>query len=160
LIHIQGRNFDPALVDTLVFVGNELNWFCTVEQLNTTDIYCRTPPASPAYNISLPQIVDLEDNLMADNTCGSPGACVFNYIGSTGSPQLSSISINVISSGSVILTGNNLNLYPPLVVLNNQLTGVVTVVTPTSYTATTIVFNVPNVESGPYNVNARLDPLG
>ncbi len=30
LINIKGINFSPALDETLVFVGNALNWFCTV----------------------------------------------------------------------------------------------------------------------------------
>lgn len=46
LLHLQGINFSPALDETLVFVGDELNWMCNVESLNTTDILCRTPPIS------------------------------------------------------------------------------------------------------------------
>lgn len=52
LIHLKGINFDTAIDETLVFVGNALNWFCNVESLNTTDIFCRTPPVNPSYNIS------------------------------------------------------------------------------------------------------------
>lgn len=52
LINIEGINFSPALDETLVFVGPEINWFCNVEQLNTSNILCRTPEASKDYNIS------------------------------------------------------------------------------------------------------------
>lgn len=30
LVTIQGINFSPALDETLVFVGDELNWMCNV----------------------------------------------------------------------------------------------------------------------------------
>lgn len=30
LINIKGVNFSPALDETLVFVGNEINWMCNV----------------------------------------------------------------------------------------------------------------------------------
>jgi hypothetical protein len=71
LLHIQGLNFSPALDETLVYVGNELNWFCQLESLNATDAFCRTPPASPYYNISLPQPVYMECRLMYVATCPS-----------------------------------------------------------------------------------------
>jgi len=69
LINIKGINFSPVLEETLVFVGNEINWLCTVEQLNSTNILCRTPPFNEYYNISQPQPVVLTNRLMVDSTC-------------------------------------------------------------------------------------------
>ena len=82
---------------------------------------------------------------MADNTCGAAGACTFNYIPKASSPQLTAISATVIASGSVVLSGYNLNLYTPQVVLTNAATGVTTFVTPVSATATSLNFTLPNV---------------
>lgn len=36
LLHIQGINFAPALDETLIYIGNELNWWCLVENITTT----------------------------------------------------------------------------------------------------------------------------
>jgi hypothetical protein len=155
LIHLQGINFDTAMDETLVFVGIAINWFCNVESLNTTDILCRTPPAGPDYNISQPQAVVLTNRLMVDNTCANANSCLFNYISSASSPTLTSMSVNIIASGSVTLIGTNLNLSPPVVVLTNTLTGVVTIANTTSSSVTSVTFLVPSVESGPYNVVVR-----
>lgn len=160
LIHIQGKNFSSAVDETLVFVGNAINWLCNLVSVNTTDILCRTPPFNPTYNISTPQTVLLTNRLMVDNTCDNSSGCVFTYLPSVSSPNLTGISTNRIASGSVVLTGNNLNLATPLVVLTNILTGVVTTTNPSSSSANSVTFVVPSVESGPYNVVVRQDPIG
>lgn len=49
LITIIGTNFSPASGDTLVYVGDTLDWFCSVETINSTVIQCRTPPISSDY---------------------------------------------------------------------------------------------------------------
>jgi hypothetical protein len=46
-------------------------------------------------------------------------------------------------------------LSPPVVVLTNTLTGVVTIANTTSSSVTSVTFLVPSVESGPYNVVVR-----
>ena len=69
LVHIQGRNFAPALDESLVYIGIELNWWCLVDTVNSTDILCRTPKASQYYNISQPQTVYVEVRLMVENVC-------------------------------------------------------------------------------------------
>jgi hypothetical protein len=131
---------------------------CSVEQLNTTDILCRTPPISPYYNISLPQSVVLTNRLMVDNTCG--GTCSFSYLDASLSPSLTNMSANSITTGNIVLNGTNFNLGTPVVVLTNKKTGLVTQVTPTSVTASSLSFAVPSVESGKYNVKVRIDPVG
>ncbi len=54
---------------------------------------------------------------MIDNTCN--GSCGFTYLSSSSSPSLETISPNVVSSGTISLTGVNLNLgsSSPVVVL-------------------------------------------
>lgn len=139
-------------------MGDEINWICNVEELNTTDILCRTPAISPYYNASVAQGVILTNRLMVDNTCG--GVCDFTYLDASSSPKLTSMSSNTIIYGSITLTGVNLALGTPIVVLTNKDTSLATTVTPSSVNATSITFNVPNLETGSYNVKARLDPVG
>jgi hypothetical protein len=158
LIHLKGINFSPALDETLVFIGNELNWMCNVEELNTTDILCRTPPISPYYNVSVPQDVVLTNRLMVDNTCG--GTCSFSYIAEGQSPTLTKMSTNSITTGSIVLNGTNFSLGTPIVILTNLNTSLATKVTPTGVTATSLTFAVPSVESGQYDVKVRIDPIG
>lgn len=85
---------------------------------------------------------------------------MFNYMTQSLSPSLTSMSVNTIISGSVTLTGLNIGSGSPKVVLTNKDTGVVTLVTPTSFNSTSVGFTVPNVESGSYNVKVRIDPIG
>ena len=160
LIHVQGINFSPALDETLVFVGNAINWFCAVESLNTTDILCRTPAFNANYNLALPQPVILENRLMVDNTCG--GSCDFSYLASSSSPSLTTISPSTISSGTITLVGTNLDLIAskPVIVVQNVDTGAIYTVAAATANATTLTFTLPKVESGYYNVRARLDPIG
>jgi len=63
-------------------------------------------------------------------------------------PKITSISTNALTTGSVTITGTNLNLSAPSVILTNKLTGVVTLVNPQSSNATTVVFNLPSIEAG------------
>lgn len=158
LVNLKGINFSPALDETLVFIGLEMNWLCSVQSVNTTDILCRTPPINQYYNVSVAQKVTLTNRLMVDNTCS--GTCSFSYIPLSQSPSLSAISTNSITTGTITLTGANLNLGTPVVVLTNKKTGLATTVTPTSATATSLVFTVPSVQSGEYNVKVRVDPVG
>lgn len=98
---------------------------------------------------------------MVDNTCN--GSCGFTYLSSSSSPSLQTISPTVASSGSISLTGLNLNLgtASPVVVLENYETGEVTLVNTTiTSSATSLNFTLPQVESGSYAVRVRLDPIG
>jgi len=98
---------------------------------------------------------------MVDNTCN--GSCGFTYLNSSSSPSLKTISTNVASSGTISLTGLNLNLgtSSPVVVLENYETGEVTIVNTTiTSSATSLNFTLPQVESGSYAVRVRLDPIG
>jgi hypothetical protein len=50
LLTITGTNFSPATGDTLVYVGDTLDWFCSIESISATVIQCRTPPISSDYH--------------------------------------------------------------------------------------------------------------
>lgn len=96
---------------------------------------------------------------MADNTC--QGVCSFTYLDKTASPSLSSISTNSITTGSIVLTGKNLNLGgSPKIILTNMNTSKVTTVIPTSASDVSVNFTLPNVEAGFYDVKVRADPTG
>ena len=47
-----------------------------------------------------------------------------------------------------------------VVIFENKLTSEKTVVTPTTTTATTVEFTIPDVQDGAYNVRTRVDPNG
>lgn len=158
LIHLKGINFSPALDETLISVGDEINTLCSVESVNTTDILCRTPAASPFYNISNPQGVILTNRLMVDNTCPANN-CGFTYQSESSSPKLTSISTNTISSGTVTLAGNLFDIGSQ-VILTNKLTAKETIVAPTTTSINSIVFTLPEIESGPYVVKVRVDSRG
>ncbi len=51
LLTITGVNFSPAYSDTLVYIGSTLNWFCSIESITKTEIKCRTPQMSSAYEV-------------------------------------------------------------------------------------------------------------
>lgn len=96
-----------------------------------------------------------------DNTCGSANACQFSYNVASSSPSLTSISTTWATAGDITLMGTNLNAgSSPIVVLKNQLTNAITLVTPKTSSATSVVFTLPSVESGPYDVKVRSDPVG
>ncbi|CAM6001509.1 unnamed protein product [Sphagnum balticum] len=99
---------------------------------------------------------------MVDNTCANSGACTFAYLDQSLGPHITSISSNSITTGSVTLAGTNFNVggATPKVILSNKGTGKVTVVIPTSSSATSVTFTLPNVETGNYNVKVRSDPIG
>lgn len=116
---------------------------CSVINLTTTDIFCRTPPISPDYNVSSPQNIVLTNRLMADSTCN--GSCSFSYNSQSQSPSLSSISVNSITSGIITLNGTNLALGNPIVILTNVNTSLSTEVVPNSASATSITFLLPKI---------------
>lgn len=67
------------------------------------------------------------------------------------------------ATGSITVTGTNFdltNLADLRITLTNTRTYEETVVTPTTPLATSIAFDVPDVEAGDYVVRVRLDPEG
>ena len=60
------------------------------------------------------------------------------------------------------ITGLNLDMAGSalVVIFENKLTSEKTVVTPTTTTATTVEFTIPDVQDGAYNVRTRVDPNG
>lgn len=69
----------------------------------------------------------------------------------------------ISGAGTITLTGANLDIVPSAnvkVVVKNKVTSAKTILTPTSGTSTQIVFNVPALQAGIYEVRARLDPIG
>jgi hypothetical protein len=155
LLTIQGRNFvaDPA--QSLVFIGNALNQFCYVETITSSSITCRTiirDSIDASYvNKSVP--ITLTSRLIIDNTCEN-SACHFEYIDSSVSPYIYNISAKSITilTNSLLLTGSRFNIGTScMVALTNTVTNVVIIVTPNSFTESSINFTVPNtVEAGTY----------
>jgi IPT/TIG domain len=91
LITITGNNFSPAYSDTLVYIGDTLNWFCNIETITKTQITCRTPDISKYYAPGSAQRVVISTKLYQFNSC--PGdSCNFTYLTSALSPNLTSIS--------------------------------------------------------------------
>lgn len=50
LITITGTNFDTTSQQTLVFIGQTINWMCSIETITATTITCRAPAISDDYN--------------------------------------------------------------------------------------------------------------
>lgn len=78
LLTITGTNISPTSPDTLVFVGDTLNWFCNIESINSTEIKCRTPAISEDYLPNVPVDVVISTKLIALSTCS--GSCSFSYL--------------------------------------------------------------------------------
>lgn len=104
LLTITGTNFSPAYSDTLVYIGDRLNWFCNIETITTTQITCRTPQISSTYTVGESQRVVVSTKLYLFNTC--PGNnCNFSYVDITASPSLASISQSTANAVTLTLTG-------------------------------------------------------
>lgn len=82
---------------------------------------------------------------MVDNTCDVGSDCSFTYNIQASSPQLSSMSTNIINTGTITLTGTNLNIGTPQVILTNLDTNLVSIVVPSTSSATSLTFTVPKV---------------
>jgi len=101
----------------------------------------------------------VNNKLRIDSTCS--GTCTFTYVDEASSPLLSSISPSTITSGDINLTGERFDAGSTCeAVLVNRVTGVTTVLTPSSCTPTGIVAPVAGVESGYYFIKARTDDIG
>lgn len=107
LITITGTNFSPDAQNTLVYIGDTLNWFCNIENITATQIKCRTPPISKAYAVGTPVKVYVSTRLIILNSC--VGSCsTFTYMAADSSPILTAISSTTTNVGSITLTGTTL----------------------------------------------------
>jgi hypothetical protein len=104
LLTITGTNFSPAYSDTLVYIGDTLNWFCNIVTITATQITCRTPPISKDYTAGASQRVVISTKLYLFNTCPSNN-CNFTYLDATSSPMLSTISLSKANAVTLTLTG-------------------------------------------------------
>lgn len=67
LLTITGENFSTDRQNTLVYIGDTLNWFCTIESITTTEIKCRTPAISRFYSVGSPVSVVVSTRLLILN---------------------------------------------------------------------------------------------
>lgn len=161
LLTITGENFSTDTQNTLVYVGDTLNWFCAIESITTTQIKCRTPAISRFYAIGVPVNVVVSTRLLILNSC--TGACQFTYLTTSASPALtssssSSFSLAGSSTKTITLTGTNLldAGNQAEVALTNTVTLVTTVFTAGSLSATSLTFTVTaSLPSGNYEVRVR-----
>jgi hypothetical protein len=161
LLTITGENFATASQQTLVYVGDTLNWFCTVESITATQIKCRTPAISSAYKVNETQNVVVSTRLLILNAC--TGVCSFSYIDAASSPRLTAISsssVTVAGSSSLTITLTGLNLQDANsfadVALTHNVTSQVIVFTALSVSATSVTFNITSaLTSGQYYVQVR-----
>lgn len=161
LVTVTGTNFNSNTQNTHVYVGHTLNWFCTIESITATEIKCRTPAISKEYSVGSPVDVVASTRLIILNSC--TGTCKFTYLDAASSPSLTAVSsatntVTGTSTKAITLTGTNLidgNGFAD-VALTHSTTKKVTVFTPTSKTATSVVFNLDSsVVSGTYKVSVR-----
>lgn len=158
LITISGSNFSPSYSDTLVYVGDELNWFCRIETITTTQITCRTPPIASSYLPGDNQRVVISTKLYSLSTC--PGNnCNFIYLSQTASPNLTKISASS-AAGAVQLTLNGSGFIVSTtcsVSLTSQANSSVVYAVPSdNCTNTSATFTVPrSVPSANYWVRVR-----
>lgn len=162
LLTITGQNFATEPQQTLVYVGDTLNWFCTIETITTTEIKCRTPAISKFYEVGSPVNVVVSTRLLILNEC--TGTCQFTYVASDSSPALtssssSSFSLAGSSTKTITLTGTNLldSGNQAEVAVTNTISKKTTVFpavgTPT---ATSVAFTVDStLTSGNYEVVVR-----
>lgn len=150
LINIKGINFAPNILETLVFVGDAINWQCNVESVTKTDIFCRTPPINPNYNISKAQPITLTNRIVVDATCSTLGNCQFTYMAASVSPQISSLSASAVISGIGTLTINGFNFGSGKVMLTNKLTNAKLLLSPKTMTTISATIALPLVEAGFY----------
>lgn len=106
LLTITGNNFSPEIQNTLIFIGDTLNWFCNIESITLTQVKCRTPAISSAYTAGTAVNVYGTTRLVIINSC--TGTCTFTYISAATSPTLTAISATTTNAGSITLTGTSL----------------------------------------------------
>ena len=150
-----------AAQQTLAYVGFALNWFCTIESITATEIQCRTPSINRLYKPGEALKVVVSTRLLILNYC--TGTCDFSYINETDSPTIaslssSSVSVSGLSTKTITITGTNLvdtNNFAD-VTLTHTISSQVIVITPSSVSDTSVVFDVTTaVVSGKYEVRTR-----
>jgi len=159
LITITGQNFSPATSDTLVYIGDTLNWFCTILNITTTQIQCRTP-AIGIYSPGVAQRVVISTKLIVLNTCN--GNCNFTYLNAGSSPNITNISASTATVQNITLTGTNFTSGGTFSVCKVSLTNtdskVVTILPTISCSDTSAVFAVlSTVIAGNYQVQLLND---
>lgn len=146
----------PENQQTLVYVGEALNWFCNIEKINKTSIECRTPSINKKYSPGTPVSVVVSTRLLILNSCS--GKCSFTYNSASASPSLTTSSTLKTNVGTVTLNGTLLvdsNNFAE-VTLTNSVTGEIVVLPATNTSNTSVTFNVTNyVFSGTYLVKVR-----
>lgn len=106
LLTITGINFAPTLQENMVFIGNEVNWFCRIVTLSETQITCRTPPMHERYNVGDNNTVVVVSKLIQE-TKNTVNSTRFAYKETYDSPKLTSLSKTSGDEGdSITLTGD------------------------------------------------------
>lgn len=157
LVTITGMNFNPAAQETLVYLGEALDWFCAIETITTTTITCRTPKINDFYTPGTAYKFITSTRLVVFSTCPANN-CEFTYQPLSASPNITAISAANTNVGTITITGTNLidsNSFAE-VVLYNALDNATTVLPSSASTATSVSFQVTaNVIAGKYNVQVR-----
>jgi hypothetical protein len=137
---------------TLVFIGNTINWFCNIESVTSTAIQCRTPAISGDYTAGDAQTVVVTTRLIVENQC--LGNCSFSYLDAASSPTLNNLTTN---GTTINLVGTSFTAGASCSVsLTNSVTGAVTVVSTTVCSPTNASFIVTSsIISAKYNVRIR-----
>ncbi|CAD8206675.1 unnamed protein product [Paramecium pentaurelia] len=104
-IKINGFNFVPQ--ETIVFIGDEINWICDLDEdaSSSTELYCVTPPKH--YRYTTPQQVIVTTRILFDSIC--QGNCEFTY-DSTQTLACGAPSDSTASEGSRLLSEDQLGL--------------------------------------------------
>lgn len=152
LITITGTNFDTTPQQTLVFIGQTINWICSIETITSTSIACRVPAISDDYSPGVAQDVVVTTRLIVQSKC--EGTCMFTYLDSAASPAVTTLGV---ASGVVTITGTSLTTGSSCsVVLVNGATGTNTVLLATTCSATIATWTVPTtVVSANYQLKIR-----
>ncbi|KAM3144741.1 hypothetical protein pb186bvf_003050 [Paramecium bursaria] len=79
VITITGTNI--VLSETLVFIGNTVNWYCNIDTAKSTNdqIVCTTPPRSDMTTYSQPVQVIIVTRGSLESTCAQGSTCTFFY---------------------------------------------------------------------------------
>jgi hypothetical protein len=98
-----------------------MNWLCDVKSVSNSTITCRTPPANPTWS-SNSQGVVVGNRLILDSDC-TTNNCNFTYNDINSSPNLTAISVQLVTAGlnNITMTGNNLDIASngKVVLINN-----------------------------------------
>lgn len=152
LITITGTNFDTTAQQTLVFIGQTINWICSIESITSTTITCRVPAISEDYSPGAAQDVVVTTRLIVQSKC--EGTCKFTYLDSASSPAISALNV---TNGVMTITGTSLTTGSSCsIVLVNGATGTSTVLAATTCAPTSATWTIPStVASANYQLKIR-----